>query len=62
MCGLKDFYYHGNTQSDFGSSVEYKVPKIGSVVGILGHLAGHHGHDIRKALLALFQVIILHTV
>uniref|UniRef100_A0A1B6H8L2 Integrator complex subunit 5 C-terminal domain-containing protein n=1 Tax=Homalodisca liturata TaxID=320908 RepID=A0A1B6H8L2_9HEMI len=45
-CGLKDF-----CQNQQGT----KAPKINSVVGILGHLAGSHLADIRKALLELFQ-------
>ncbi|XP_013405421.1 integrator complex subunit 5-like [Lingula anatina] len=53
MCGLKDFCYHGSSQSDMPSSE--KVPKMASVVGILGHLAGQHGQNIRKALLGLFE-------
>lgn len=32
-----------------------RVPKIGSVVGILGHLAAHHSDSIRKELLRMFQ-------
>lgn len=34
----------------------FQAPKINSVVGILGHLAGSHLADIRTALLELFQV------
>lgn len=46
-CGLKDFCANRNT----------KNPKLKSVVGILGHLAGSHTNDIRKALIDLFRVI-----
>ena len=53
MCGLKDYCHHGNHGD---SNVDTKIPKMGSVVGILGHLASKHGHDIRDALLTLFQV------
>ncbi|XP_054269182.1 integrator complex subunit 5-like [Macrosteles quadrilineatus] len=45
-CGLKDF-----CENQQGT----KAPKINSVVGILGHLAGSHLADIRGALLELFQ-------
>uniref|UniRef100_A0A1B6D092 Integrator complex subunit 5 n=1 Tax=Clastoptera arizonana TaxID=38151 RepID=A0A1B6D092_9HEMI len=45
-CGLKDFF-----QTEQGG----KAPKINSVVGILGHLAGSHLADISVALLELFQ-------
>ncbi|XP_033108290.1 integrator complex subunit 5-like [Anneissia japonica] len=51
-CGLKDFC---NTQSEGAAGPEQKVPKMASVVGILGHLASQHSQDIRKALLELFQ-------
>lgn len=47
-CGLKDF-----CQNQQGTST--KAPKINSVVGILGHLAGSHFSDIKTALLELFQ-------
>lgn len=57
MCGLKDFCIHGKSQSEkASSSCEEKIPKMASVVGILGHLASRHGQDIRKALLKLFEV------
>ena len=56
MCGLKDFYLHGSSQSESAMSEGEKVPKLASVVGILGHLAAQHGPDIRKAILTLFQV------
>ena len=55
MCGLKDFYLHGSSQPELSPSEE-KVPKLASVVGILGHLAAQHQHNIRTALVNLFQV------
>ncbi|XP_022084361.1 integrator complex subunit 5-like [Acanthaster planci] len=51
-CGLKDFC---NSQSQGLVAPDKKVPKMASVVGILGHLASQHSQDIRKALLELFQ-------
>ncbi|GFG34362.1 hypothetical protein Cfor_08970 [Coptotermes formosanus] len=48
-CGLKDFSRHGSADHSL------KAPKLNSVVGILGHLAGSHFADIRSALLELFQ-------
>ncbi|KAJ0002885.1 hypothetical protein NQD34_008034 [Periophthalmus magnuspinnatus] len=55
-CGLKDFCSHGaKDQSLMGIDKGPKVPKIGSVVGILGHLAVHHSDCIRKELLQMFQ-------
>ncbi|XP_030853856.1 integrator complex subunit 5 [Strongylocentrotus purpuratus] len=53
-CGLKDFC---SSQSSEGQLIatETKVPKVASVVGILGHLTSQHSQDIRKALLDLFQ-------
>ncbi|XP_012524934.1 integrator complex subunit 5 isoform X2 [Monomorium pharaonis] len=47
-CGLKDFCAMGYEHN-------VKNPKLNSVVGILGHLAGSHFKDIRKALLNLFE-------
>lgn len=59
-CGLKDFYAHGYTSGDKGSQQpaidkSSRVPKIGSVVGILGHLASRHSDSIKKELLRMFQ-------
>ncbi|KAJ8941235.1 hypothetical protein NQ318_015667 [Aromia moschata] len=47
-CGLKDFCQ--NKSYDQGCN----SPKLKSVVGILGHLAGSHVQDIRKAILEMF--------
>ncbi|XP_078283802.1 integrator complex subunit 5 [Rhinoraja longicauda] len=59
-CGLKDFCLHGGP-----SSVEpmlpppcladQRVPKIASVVGILGHLATRHADSIKQELLLMFH-------
>lgn len=49
-CGLKDFCQNKSYEQGCES------PKLKSVVGILGHLAGSHSDDIQKALLDLFNV------
>lgn len=49
-CGLKDFC--SNQQGP-------KAPKLSSVVQILGYLATSHSSDMRRALLRLFQVILI---
>nr|XP_057919014.1 integrator complex subunit 5 [Doryrhamphus excisus] len=57
-CGLKDFCSCGSKDQGLavnGADKGSKVPKIGSVVGILGHLAAHHSDSIRKELLRMFQ-------
>lgn len=56
-CGLKDFCSHGTKDQGLVIGVDKggRVPKIGSVVGILGHLATHHSDSIRKELLRMFQ-------
>ncbi|XP_068596648.1 integrator complex subunit 5 [Brachionichthys hirsutus] len=57
-CGLKDFCSHGakdQAAMAMGGDKGSRVPKIGSVVGILGHLAAHHSDSIRKELLRMFQ-------
>ncbi|KAJ3587609.1 hypothetical protein NHX12_011206 [Muraenolepis orangiensis] len=58
-CGLKDFCSHGSKDLPLapagGGDKGSRVPKIGSVVGILGHLAAHHSDSIRKELLRMFQ-------
>lgn len=58
-CGLKDFCSHGTKDQGMmvamGADKGSRVPKIGSVVGILGHLAAHHSDSIRKELLRMFQ-------
>ncbi|BFZ06008.1 hypothetical protein BsWGS_09047 [Bradybaena similaris] len=55
-CGLKDFCSSGveGAEKDISSS-RMKIPKMASVVGILGHLASKHSQDIRKALSSLFE-------
>ena len=53
-CGLRDYCTHmkgGERGKEAG-----QVPKMASVVGILGHLAGQHGRIIRAALVDMFQV------
>nr|KAG5694555.1 hypothetical protein BaRGS_032500 [Batillaria attramentaria] len=54
-CGLKDFCNVGKDMSDRDPGARKKIPKMASVVGILGHLASKHQQDIRKALMALFE-------
>lgn len=39
-----------------------QAPKLNSVVGILGHLAGSHFADIRTALLELFKVSLFNLI
>lgn len=53
-CGLKDFCSHGTADKCQGDKSS-RVPKIGSVVGILGHLAARHSDSIRRELLRMFQ-------
>ncbi|XP_030761620.1 integrator complex subunit 5 [Sitophilus oryzae] len=47
--GLKDFSQNRSFDQVRNS------PKLRSVVGILGHLAGSHAQDIREAIVELFQ-------
>ncbi|XP_026878543.1 integrator complex subunit 5 [Electrophorus electricus] len=59
-CGLKDFYAHGYPSGEKTSQPQAidkssRVPKIGSVVGILGHLASRHSDSIKRELLRMFQ-------
>ncbi|XP_038142517.1 integrator complex subunit 5 [Cyprinodon tularosa] len=54
-CGLKDFCSHGAKDQGLLAEKGSRVPKISSVVGILGHLAAHHSDSIRKELLRMFQ-------
>ncbi|XP_062856071.1 integrator complex subunit 5 [Trichomycterus rosablanca] len=59
-CGLKDFFAHGCPSGDQAPQQQTidkssRVPKIGSVVGILGHLASRHSDSIKKELLRMFQ-------
>ncbi|XP_072407280.1 integrator complex subunit 5 [Chiloscyllium punctatum] len=57
-CGLKDFCMHGaSSVMDplFPSLADKRVPKMASVVGILGHLATRHSDSIRQELLLMFQ-------
>ena len=49
MCGLKEY-------SSSQSEAKDEKQKLASVVGILGHLASQHSHDIRNALMTLFKV------
>ncbi|XP_044754363.1 integrator complex subunit 5 [Coccinella septempunctata] len=48
-CGLKDFCKNKFYEQGCNS------PKLKSVVGILGHLAGSHANDIRAAIVEMFQ-------
>ncbi|XP_038620665.1 integrator complex subunit 5 [Tachyglossus aculeatus] len=68
-CGLKDFRVHGGPAAAAAAAAagpgepfpapagagEKRVPKIASVVGILGHLASRHGDSIRRELLRMFR-------
>lgn len=56
-CGLKDFCAHGATTVDmlFPSAADRRIPKIASVVGILGHLAPRHSESIKQELLKMFH-------
>ncbi|KAK2511855.1 hypothetical protein Q9966_016539 [Columba livia] len=49
-CGLKDFGAHGENLQFPGGAADKRVPKIASVVGILGHLAARHGGSIKQEL------------
>ncbi|KAM4722521.1 neutral alpha-glucosidase AB isoform 3-T3 [Rhinophrynus dorsalis] len=50
-CGLKDFCTH----SSAAEAPDKRVPKLGSVVGILGHLSSRHGPSIRQEILRMFH-------
>ncbi|NXU46836.1 INT5 protein, partial [Drymodes brunneopygia] len=52
-CGLKDFCAHGGDTG--GTTGDKRVPKIASVVGILGHLASRHAGSIKQELLRMFR-------
>ncbi|KAM8985957.1 integrator complex subunit 5 [Ara ararauna] len=57
-CGLKDFCAHGAAPGDLlfpGAGADKRVPKIASVVGILGHLASRHSGSIKQELLRMFH-------
>ncbi|XP_026545114.1 integrator complex subunit 5 [Notechis scutatus] len=59
-CGLKDFCVHGTASSDLllfpsSTAADKRVPKIASVVGILGHLASRHSESIKQELLRMFH-------
>ncbi|XP_063294099.1 neutral alpha-glucosidase AB isoform X4 [Pelobates fuscus] len=50
-CGLKDFCAHSTP----AEAPDKRVPKLGSVVGILGHLSSRHGSTIRQEILRMFH-------
>ncbi|XP_009999670.1 PREDICTED: integrator complex subunit 5, partial [Chaetura pelagica] len=59
-CGLQDFCSHGEMGGTLpvgGGALggDKRVPKLASVVGILGHLAARHGGSIRQELLRMFH-------
>lgn len=59
-CGLKDFCMHGTASADLllfpsATAADKRVPKIASVVGILGHLASRHSDSIKQELLRMFH-------
>ncbi|NWW27761.1 INT5 protein, partial [Falcunculus frontatus] len=53
-CGLKDFCAHGGDGAGTAAG-DKRVPKIASVVGILGHLASRHAGSIKQELLRMFH-------
>ncbi|XP_059728340.1 LOW QUALITY PROTEIN: integrator complex subunit 5 [Haemorhous mexicanus] len=53
-CGLKDFCAHGGAEPG-AAGADKRVPKIASVVGILGHLASRHAGSIKQELLRMFH-------
>ncbi|XP_069036627.1 integrator complex subunit 5 [Lepisosteus oculatus] len=58
-CGLQDFCAHAPpaaaAAADPAPEKPGRVPKIGSVVGILGHLASRHADSIKQELLRMFH-------
>ncbi|XP_038643399.1 integrator complex subunit 5 [Scyliorhinus canicula] len=57
-CGLKDFCMHGASSVVdplFPTLADKRVPKMASVVGILGHLATRHSASIKQELLLMFH-------
>lgn len=71
-CGLKDFCNSEQSTQvkniylcqeknilivTISISLKLQTPKLNSVVGILGHLAGTHFTELKNALVNLFQVI-----
>ncbi|ELT95971.1 hypothetical protein CAPTEDRAFT_186694 [Capitella teleta] len=54
QCGLRDFHHHGQSARSESPCLPGEA-KVASVVGILGHLAGQHSAEIRKAVLTLFE-------
>ncbi|NXT72773.1 INT5 protein, partial [Chaetops frenatus] len=60
-CGLKDFSAHGGGAEAAAPAMaavpggDKRVPKIASVVGILGHLASRHAASIKQELLRMFH-------
>ncbi|NWS79133.1 INT5 protein, partial [Crotophaga sulcirostris] len=60
-CGLRDFCAHGGgavaAESPFFAAAadSKRVPKMASVVGILGHLASRHAGSIKQELLRMFH-------
>ncbi|XP_072101674.1 LOW QUALITY PROTEIN: integrator complex subunit 5 [Mobula birostris] len=60
-CGLKDFCLHGGPSPADPlllpppAAADQRVPKIASVVGILGHLATRHADSIKQELLLMFH-------
>ncbi|NWU97010.1 INT5 protein, partial [Upupa epops] len=67
-CGLKDFSSHsghhasqalsagaGGDPSPSAPPCDKRLPKIASVVGILGHLASRHSSSIKQELLRMFH-------
>ena len=55
LCGLQDFHTHSHP-SIVTTSVDPKLPKMGSVIGILSHLAVQHSDCLEHAMWSLVEV------
>jgi len=55
LCGLQDFHTHSNPDV-LTTHVEPNLPKMGSVIGILSHLAVQHSECLEQAMWSLVEV------
>jgi len=55
LCGLQDFHMHSHPDV-LTASAEPHLPKMGSVIGILSHLAVQHSSCLEQAMWAIVEV------
>ena len=54
LCGLQDFHTHSHSDV-LTTNVDPNLPKMGSVIGILSHLAVQHSDCLEQGMWSLIE-------